>query len=205
MLIEEKDLLPHIKDKVTGAIHIGAHTCEERPFYHRLGLSDDNIVWFDAIPKLVEDNKKRYPNIQIHQAMLAEVDGEERSFMITNNYQSSSFLEFGTHKNLYREVVEVDRIKLKTQTLDSFNIPSHYNFINIDVQGAELHVLKGAKETLKHVDFLYVEVNIHEVYKGCGLLHEVDSYLEPFGFVKVINTVSNSSGWGDVLYVKKTN
>ena len=104
MLIEEKDLLPYIKDKVTGAIHIGAHTCEERPFYQRLGLSDENIVWFEAIPNLVEQNKKRIPTLQIHNAMLAEIDGEDRSFMITNNFQSSSFLEFGTHKNLYREV-----------------------------------------------------------------------------------------------------
>jgi hypothetical protein len=135
--------------------------------------------------------------------MLAEKEGEERTFMVTNNGQSSSFLEFGTHKNLYREVVEVDRIKLKTSTLDSYKLPEKYNFVNIDVQGAELHVLKGALETLKHVDFLYVEVNIHEVYIGCGKMHEVDALLEPLGFIKAESDVSNSSGWGDVLYIKK--
>jgi FkbM family methyltransferase len=205
MLIPEQTLLPFLKDKVTGAIHIGAHTCEELQFYYNLNLNDKNIVWFEANPKLVEENKRRLPNIQINQAMLAENDGEERSFMITNNGQSSSFLEFGTHKDLYREVHEIDRIKLKTSTLDSYKLPSNYNFMNIDVQGAELHVLKGALETLKHIDFLYVEVNIHEVYVGCGLMHEVDALLEPFGFVKEIDTVSNSSGWGDVLYIKKTN
>ena len=202
MLLPENLLLPYLKGKVTGAIHIGAHTCEELPFYYNLGLNDSNIVWFEANPKLVEENKKRLPNIQIHQAMLAENDGEERRFMITNNGQSSSFLEFGTHRYLYREVHEVDRIPLKTSTLDSYKLSEKYNFINIDVQGAELHVLKGALETLKHVDFLYVEVNIHEVYIGCGKMHEVDALLEPLGFIKAESDVSNSSGWGDVLYIK---
>jgi FkbM family methyltransferase len=202
MLIPEDQLLPYLKNKVKGAIHIGAHTCEELPFYNNLGLTNENIIWFEANPKLVESNKLKNPNIQIHQVMLAENNGEEREFMITNNGQSSSFLEFGTHRQLYSEVVEVDRIKLKTSTLDSYNLPDNYNFINIDVQGAELHVLKGALETLKHIDFLYVEVNIHEVYVGCGMMHEVDSLVEPLGFNKVLSDVSESSGWGDVLYVK---
>jgi FkbM family methyltransferase len=202
MLIPENQLLPYLKNKVKGAIHIGAHTCEELPFYNNLGLTNENIIWFEANPKLVESNKLKNPNIQIHQVMLAENNGEEREFMITNNGQSSSFLEFGTHRQLYSEVVEVDRIKLKTSTLDSYNLPDNYNFINIDVQGAELHVLKGALETLKHIDFLYVEVNIHEVYVGCGMMHEVDSLVEPLGFNKVLSDVSESSGWGDVLYVK---
>jgi FkbM family methyltransferase len=203
MLLPDNLIMPYLKDKVTGAIHVGAHTCEELSFYYRLGLSDNDIIWFEANPKLVDNVKSNHKNINIHQAMLAEVEGEERSFMITNNGQSSSFLEFGTHKNLYREVVEVDRITLKTKTLDSYNLDKKYNFINIDVQGAELHVLKGAIETLKHIDFVYAEVNIHEVYVGCGKLHEVDELLDKFNFKRVESNVSESSGWGDVLYAKR--
>ena len=202
MLLPETKILPYLKDKVKGVVHIGAHTCEELPFYYKLGLTNQDILWIEANPKLVEQVKHQNKDFHIVNAMLAEVDDEERSFMITNNGQSSSFLEFGTHKNLYREVVEVDRIKLKTKTLDSFNLEDKYNFLNIDVQGAELHVLKGALETLKHVDFIYVEVNIHEVYIGCGKVHEVDSLLSKYNFKRVESDLSESSGWGDVLYVK---
>ena len=202
MLLPETKILPYLKDKVKGVVHIGAHTCEELPFYYKLGLTNQDILWIEANPKLVEQVKHQNKDLHIVNAMLAEVDDEERSFMITNNGQSSSFLEFGTHKNLYREVVEVDRIKLKTKTLDSFNLENKYNFLNIDVQGAELHVLKGALETLKHVDFIYVEVNIHEVYIGCGKVHEVDSLLSEYKFKRVESDLSESSGWGDVLYVK---
>lgn len=202
MLLPETKILPYLKDKVKGVVHIGAHTCEELPFYYKLGLTNQDILWIEANPKLVEQVKQQNKDLHIVNAMLAEVDNEERSFMITNNGQSSSFLEFGTHKNLYREVVEVDRIKLKTKTLDSFNLENKYNFLNIDVQGAELHVLKGALETLKHVDFIYVEVNIHEVYIGCGKVHEVDNLLSAYNFKRVESDLSESSGWGDVLYVK---
>ena len=202
MLLPETKILPYLKDKVKGVVHIGAHTCEELPFYYKLGLTNQDILWIEANPKLVEQVKHQNKDFHIVNAMLAEVDDEERSFMITNNGQSSSFLEFGTHKNLYREVVEVDRIKLKTKTLDSFNLEDKYNFLNIDVQGAELHVLKGALETLNHVDFIYVEVNIHEVYIGCGKVHEVDSLLSEYKFKRVESDLSESSGWGDVLYVK---
>jgi len=202
MLLPETKILPYLKDKVKGVVHIGAHTCEELPFYYKLGLKNQDILWIEANPKLVEQVKQQNKDLKIINAMLAEVDDEERSFMITNNGQSSSFLEFGTHKNLYREVVEVDRIKLKTKTLDSFNLENKYNFLNIDVQGAELHVLKGALETLKHVDFIYVEVNIHEVYIGCGKVHEVDNLLSTYNFKRVESDLSESSGWGDVLYVK---
>jgi FkbM family methyltransferase len=202
MLIPEQYLYPYIKNKVRGAVHIGAHTCEELQFYYNIGLDDSNIIWFEANPKIVEENIKRLPNSKIYQAMLAENNGEERSFMITNNGQSSSFLEFGTHKDDYSNIVEVDRITLKTTTLDSYNIPEHYNFLNIDVQGAELHVLKGSLETLKHIDYIYAEVNIQEVYKGCGLINEVEDLLKPYGFVRVLQDINPKVGWGDVLYIK---
>ena len=114
MLIPEEKIAQYLKDKVTGVVHIGAHKCEELNFYHKIGLKNKDILWIEANPKLVEEIEKNNKNldenkINIVQAMLAEVDDETRSFMITNNGQSSSFLEFGTHKNLYREVVEVER------------------------------------------------------------------------------------------------
>ena len=33
---------------ITGALHIGAHDCEELPFYNNLGLSNEDIIWIDV-------------------------------------------------------------------------------------------------------------------------------------------------------------
>ena len=42
-----------------------------------------------------------------------------------------------------------------------FNLP-YPDYIKIDVDGAELNVLKGAKETLKHIKSLMIEINDKE-------------------------------------------
>jgi hypothetical protein len=74
--------------------------------------------------------------------------------------------------------------------------------MNIDVQGAELMVLQGATELLKHIDLIYTEVNIEEVYKGCCLMSDLDRFLEPFGFVRVTTKMTDWN-WGDALYQKR--
>ena len=52
-----------------------------------------------------------------------------------------------------------------------------YNFLNFDIQGAELKALKGMEEYLNKVDYLYTEVNSNYVYVGCALITELDEYL----------------------------
>ncbi len=76
------------------------------------------------------------------------------------------------------------------------------NFWNFDIQGAELMALKGAAESLQHVDALYLEVNEKELYVGCGLIDEIDAFLQVRQFKRVI-TEMTVHGWGDALYVKE--
>ena len=35
--------------KITGAFHLGAHDCEELGFYNQLKLSNNDVIWVDAI------------------------------------------------------------------------------------------------------------------------------------------------------------
>lgn len=76
-----------------------------------------------------------------------------------------------------------------------------YNFWNFDIQGAELLALKGADKYIKNVDAIYLEVNEKELYKNCGLIHEIDAFLSNYGFTREI-TFMTPHGWGDALYVK---
>ena len=50
-------------------------------------------------------------------------------------------------------------------------------FLNIDTQSNELEVLKGFKNILFNIDYIYTEINIKNVYKNIALLLEIDSYL----------------------------
>ena len=76
-----------------------------------------------------------------------------------------------------------------------------YNFLNFDIQGAELKALKGMEPYLSKVDYLYTEVNSDYVYKGCALIDEIDDFLSKHNFKRVLTKITQH-GWGDALYLK---
>jgi hypothetical protein len=116
---------------------------------------------------------------------------------------SSSFLEFGLHQYFHPHVWYTDSFTCETKLLKdvvcNYDIP--YNFINLDIQGAELKALKGMEEYLPNIDYIYSEVNSDYVYKDCALIGEVDEYLEKFG-LKRVETQNTEYRWGDAFYVR---
>ena len=192
------------KIDITGSLHIGAHECEEINFYNQLGLENKDIIWIDAIPSKVNEAINRgIPNV--YNAVITDKDDEDVVFNISNNVQSSSVLEFGTHLQEHPWVSYVDKIEQKSITIDTFfernNIDaSKYDFWNFDIQGAELMALKGAIKSIKYAKALYLEVNEKELYKKCGLINEIDTFLFQYNFKRVL-TKMTPHGWGDALYI----
>ena len=189
-----------------GILHIGAHMCEERVLYNSINIRDKDTLWIEAIGEIVAYVKKINENINIVQAVITDKDDEELSFMITNNKESSSIFNFGTHAIEHPHVFEIERRRLKSITLNTLfernNIPhDRFDFINIDIQGAELKALKGAVHILPHIKAIYAEVNEKMLYEGAGLLPELDEYLATFNFKRVITNMTQH-GWGDALYIK---
>jgi hypothetical protein len=188
-----------------GALHVGAHECEELDFYNYIGLSPSQVIWLDALGDKVHLAKTRgIPNV--YEAVVSDKDNETVSFIRTNNGQSSSILPLGTHAEKYPHIHVVDEYKKQTITLDTFfhtnNLDaSDCTFWNFDIQGAELKALKGAECILPFANALYLEVNAEELYKGCGLLPELDSFLKERGFQRVLTSMVKE-GWGDALYLR---
>ena len=189
-----------------GILHIGAHMCEEKALYNTINIGDNDILWVEAISEIVEYVKKINENINIIQAVITDTDDEYLDFMITNNKESSSIFNFGTHAIEHPHVFEIERRQLKSITLNTLfernNISyDRYDFINIDIQGAELKAFKGAAHILPHIKAIYAEVNEKMLYEGAGLLPELDEYLATFNFKRVITNMTRH-GWGDALYIK---
>ena len=208
MLIKQETVIQALYDhgiKVSGVLHIGAHECEELPFYERIGIPKGQMIWLDAVQDKVDQATARgVPNV--FKAVVTDKDDDTVTFRLTNNVQSSSVLEFGTHAKHHASVHFVGETKETTVTVDTFlkrqNLDARkYDFWNFDIQGAELMALKGATKALEHVKALYLEVNTEEVYKGCALMNEIDAFLGERGFKRVITDIT-SCGWGDALYVR---
>ena len=200
-----KNILEERKIQITGALHIGAHNCEEMGVYEGLGLNKTDIIWVDAINnKVLEAQNRGIPNV--YNAIITDTDDSDIQFNISNNIQSSSILEFGTHSTEHPGVVYVDKILGKSITLDSFvernGIDAQkLNFWNFDIQGAELMALKGGLKNIKHVKAMYLEVNEKELYKNCALIGEIDAFLSTYNFKRVETHMTNW-GWGDALYIR---
>ena len=129
-----------------GILHVGAHSCEEKELYNSIGIVDKNILWIEADINLV---KKYITNNNIIHAVISNKDNESVNFNITNNEgQSSSILNLKTHKYEHPNVYVVEVRNMKTITLNTlfqnYNIAyDTYDFINLDIQGAELFALQG--------------------------------------------------------------
>ena len=190
---------------VKGAFHIGAHECEELPFYNAMGIPAEKIVWIDAMQNKVEEaTRRRIPNV--FQAVVTDKDDSDVTFHVTNNVQSSSVLEFGSHAKHHPHVHFVHDLTLKTITIDTFFArngldATAYDFWNFDIQGAEMLALLGAEKALKVPKAVYLEVNTEEVYKGCATMDQIDAFLAPLGFRRV-ETKITEYGWGDSLYLR---
>jgi FkbM family methyltransferase len=203
MLIPLHQIIQKYNVQIKGILHVGAHECEELSDYERY-ISRDKILWVEAMPDKVDISKSRYPNLLIENAVVSDVE-EIVKFNISNNGQSSSMLEFGLHSTFHPHVHYVNSFEAQTKLLKNIicNYDINYNFLNLDIQGAELKALKGMEEYLPKVDYIYTEVNCDYVYKGCAIVTEIDEYLKKFGLHRVETRWWQDCKWGDAFYIRK--
>ena len=208
MLIKLEDIIKKYNiDNNRKILHIGAHMCEERDDYLNLGFTDDKVVWIEGNKSIVEHVKIAKPSINIYNAIISNKDNEHTDFIITNNGQSSSILELDEHLIEHPSVHEIGRYRDTTITVETLlknNNISHkdFEFVNLDIQGAELFALQGMINILPYVRYIYSEVNIKCLYKNSPLLKDIDKFLDKYGF-KRVDINMTEYGWGDALYVKK--
>ena len=202
MLIDLGYLIQQYNLKIKGILHVGANECEELSIYESNGIPRSSIIWLEGNRHTVDRTRNRVPNV--YHVLVSDVE-EEVDFIITNNLHSSSILELDEHKKEHPWVFEVAREKQKTKRIDTFlcenDIPISFNFLNLDIQGAELKALQSMERHLNQIDYIYTEVNIKHLYKDCPLLSDIDSYLKGFGFVR-LDTRMTQNGWGDAFYYK---
>ena len=205
MIILLDKIIFDYKLAVRGVIHIGAHHGQEYQSYvtHKI----KNIIFFEPVisnyKKLLEALPEK-KNIKTFNLALGNETGTKKMYIETaNRGQSCSLLEPGTHLKMYPKIKFNNRETVKIDKLDNISFNRNlYNMINIDVQGYELEVFKGGKDTLKSIDIVYTEINLESVYKKCCLVEDIDTFLKSFGFIRVRTQISKKDSWGDALYLK---
>lgn len=210
MLIDLNELTVDYNIKVKGVIHIGAHYGQEYGIYKQNNIKD--IIFFEPVKSAFEALSNNIPeseNVILYNMALGNYNGKvTMNIEHANDGQSSSVLKPKGHLELFPYIEfnwteEVNIMKLDDVDFDR----NKYNMINIDVQGYEMEVFKGAFKFIEnHVDCINTEVNGTEVYENCCLIGELDEYLGFFGF-KRVKTIwwdyqHDKKDWGDAFYIK---
>lgn len=141
--------------------HIGLWT-------KKLSKDFNQVICFEPLQKHIDCHKKNckeLDNITLHECALS--DSETDSIMTTNNLNS------GMATLLEPNWEDKDTVIVKTKTLDSFNLPK-VDFIKIDVEGYELQVLSGGRETItKYKPKIYIEISNSNLRSATYILDEM--------------------------------
>ena len=173
--------------KPKGVIHIGAHEANEIDTYIKLGFQ--KILYIEANTQLAFKLKVKFqgqPNIMAAHAAITDHNGTI-NLKITSFDQSSSILSLALHKDIYPNIQQIGEETVPARTLDSllFELdldPSDFNFLALDIQGAELLALTGSISTLRHIEAVQTEISFTELYEGCALLPDIDKFMTLQGF-----------------------
>jgi hypothetical protein len=99
-------------------------------------------------------------------------------------------------------VCEIESRSCLTTTVEDLikenNIKIDFNFLLMDLQGAELDALKGiSDELLKKIDYIYTEVEYIPLYTNQPLANDIIDYLEKknFKFEKFFPEGPSRSGY----------
>ena len=128
------------------AIDIGAHSGRILREILRVAPAGRHIA-YEPLPHLADYLRSEFPGVEVHNAAVSDANGEV-SFVFVESAPEYS----GLRERTYGSYEQSPRTKLtvRAERLDDA-LPDGYrpDLIKIDVEGAELLVLRGALETLR--------------------------------------------------------
>jgi FkbM family methyltransferase len=196
-------------------VHVGAHLGQERNRYEALGYR--RVLWVEgsqAVHQRLAESLSRHMGERTARglptaehlsvcALLTDREGDEAALREFSNdgMSSSIFAATDTLKARWPDLQETGQLQhTRTRTLDGLLSDQDFGRVDtlvVDVQGAELLVLKGAGQTLAQVKAVVSEVSTQPLYSGGVLYAELAAFLQARGFVPM----SVPRRHGDMLFV----
>jgi len=172
-----------------------------------------NAIFIEALPKIydvmmekLENMNKKYNTNYIGcNRLVSDVEGKTYKFNVFSNQgASSSIYEANPKEWAWADVKQVETIFLTSTTIE--NVIKAYGWedkkydVILDVQGAELDVLKGFGEAnFQNVLSLQTEISTKPYYNGGVLFDTLNDYLQSKGFLLTSFPHANHC---DVNYVR---
>jgi FkbM family methyltransferase len=194
-------------------VEIGARDCKETLALHDRYPSS-HVYAFECNPHTLDECRRRVSgvaNVTLIESAVADEDGPLSFFAIDTertvtsqpdgNPGASSLLEASGEYPI--ETYIQKKITVTSTRLSTFMTArglDHIDLIWMDVQGAELQVLKSAGERLRDVGIIHVEVEFFPIYKNQPLFRDVNRYMDAKGF-RLLTFTRMDRYAGDAVFV----
>lgn len=190
--------------KPTGILHVGAAMLEEAEQYRDMGVK--KVIWVEA------DKPSKRRQARAHEfghdlfeytALSDKREGVE--FRVASNEASSSILPFARHSVIYPDIVVSESRPMFSERADEvfkdeYALPIEIDTLVLDVQGAELKVLRGMGKLLDQIKTAWLEINATELYTGCALRPDIEMWMRDKGFVNSDFQWVHQEEWGEELF-----
>jgi len=205
MLLSYASLVKQYGVNATGVIHVGGHIGQEMETYKKNNVTnlivfEPQKVPFQKLSAVVES--VGFDNVTLINKALGN-SCETVEMTCNDDGLCSSILNPKHVLEQYPNIIFDRKETVEMVTMDSVIPENHdFNFLNMDTQGYELEVLKGARKTLEKIDCVYTEVNNTEVYENNALIEEIDEFLKEYDMIRV-ETDWMGGTWGDAFYIRQ--
>lgn len=153
---------------------------------------------------VLKKNLSHFRNLKVYNFALGQKRGYRRFYFSPNASSEGSFyrenaIQTYNRRDIKKSTVEV--IKLTWDTLDKLGIPSKFDLVKIDVEGAELEVL----ESIKNLNFKYLIVEVSVTRGGAGNLKNITNLIKKQWGVKPkllsYNLFDKNSPAADAIFI----
>lgn len=201
-------------DQPRGIVHVGAHFGQEFGRYER--LAPEFVVWIEADPltyaKLLDTVREAGERSNVRHvfvnALISATANEPRVLHRFSNRGGSNsifqatkrFSEAWPHVSQTGDSIDLVGFPLSDVLAENGIDARAVDILILDVQGAELECLRGARQILDSLKYIECEVSQEEVYDGGALYHEIIDYLDEAGF-----DLATDVPWhGDVVFQRRS-
>jgi FkbM family methyltransferase len=144
---------------------------------------DAHLEVFEANP----DMKSKIEQYNHHIVLLGNESKKDVQFFkntVGCNTGNSIYLEQTVYFTPQTAVIQL----MNMHTLNDFvkeNNLKKPEFIKLDVQGAELDILKGMTDLMDSVKYFVIECSLHKYNKDSPMIEEIVAYLHKYNFVMI--------------------